>query len=81
MQGALSSIYAATHPELSGKGGRYIGPSYVWNAFSCTARKPANPRASDVDAWRRLWVETEAVIEEVTGQQLPQTLLPTGTRV
>jgi hypothetical protein len=81
VQGAASSIYAAPHPELSGKGGQYIGPSYTLNAFSCYARKPRNPRASDVDAWRRLWDETEAVIEEVTGQQLPHTLPPVGTRV
>jgi hypothetical protein len=76
MQGAASSIYAAAHPELSGKGGPYLGPSYVFNAFSWYARKPLNPRAYDVDAWRRLWDETEAVIEEVTGQQVPLTLPP-----
>jgi hypothetical protein len=81
MQGAASSIYTATHPELSGKGGLYLGPSYVFNAFSCYARKPLNLRARDVDAWRRLWDETEAVIGEVTGQQLPRTLPPVGTRV
>lgn len=80
-QGALSSIYAATHPELSGKGGRYIGPSYTFNAFCCYPRKPLNPRAADVDAWRRLWDETYAVIEDVTGQQVPRTLPPVGTRV
>eukprot|EP00882_Tetradesmus_deserticola_P001704 GHRQ01001833.1.p1 GENE.GHRQ01001833.1~~GHRQ01001833.1.p1 ORF type:complete len:338 (+),score=132.53 GHRQ01001833.1:312-1325(+) len=80
-QGATSSIYAATHPELKGKGGLYIGPHYVLNAFSCYARKPWNPRAYDVDAWRRMWDETEAVIEEVTGQQVPRPLPPVGTRV
>lgn len=80
-QGALSSIYAATHPELSGKGGRYIGPSNTFNAFCCYPRKPLNPRAADVDAWRRLWDETYAVIEDVTGQQMPRTLPPVGTRI
>lgn len=78
--GAQSTLYAATHPQLTGKGGQFIGPSYNLNFFNCVARKPRNPRAYDVDAWSRLWEETRGILEQTTGQQVPN-LPAVGTRV
>jgi NAD(P)-dependent dehydrogenase (short-subunit alcohol dehydrogenase family) len=78
--GAQSTLYAATNPQLTGKGGQFIGPNYNLNFFNCYARKPRNPQAYDVDARKRLWEETIRILEETTGRQVP-TLPATGTRV
>eukprot|EP00775_Hariotina_reticulata_P008233 gene8233-8423_t len=80
LQGAQSTINAATAPELSSKGGSYIGPQYATNLFHSSARRPTNPRAHDVDARVRVWDQTVEQLKEVLHQDVP-TLPPVGTRV
>lgn len=64
-QGARSTIFAATAPELSGFGGAYLGPPYIsqgaWGAEQM--RPPANPLARDPTARSRLFEEAVAVLQ------------------
>jgi len=53
-QGARTSLYTATAPELNGVSGQYLARS-----------RPATPRpqARDVEAAERLWRESEVLID------------------
>ncbi|KAF8068397.1 wwox [Scenedesmus sp. PABB004] len=79
-QGAQSLVVAATSPQLRGKGGSYIGPSYALNAFHGRVRRPVNPAARDPDTWAALWDKTLELVQEVTGAPLPS-LPAVGARV
>eukprot|EP00879_Flechtneria_rotunda_P013233 GHRR01013818.1.p1 GENE.GHRR01013818.1~~GHRR01013818.1.p1 ORF type:complete len:289 (+),score=68.67 GHRR01013818.1:453-1319(+) len=80
LQGAQSTIYAATAPNLSGKGGQYIGPLYTLNILHSYSRHPSNPKAYDVDGWRKLWDTTVQVLQETTRHKVFN-LPSVGTRV
>jgi hypothetical protein len=58
LQGAQSTLYAATEPSLAGKGGRYYGPQYATNLWHSYQRWPLNPRAYDKRAQAELWGAT-----------------------
>jgi NAD(P)-dependent dehydrogenase (short-subunit alcohol dehydrogenase family) len=59
--GALSTLYAATVPDLPG--GSFVGPDGFMELRGNPEVARAAPRAYDEDAWRRLW----GVSEELTG--------------
>lgn len=80
LQGAQSTLYAATEPELAGKGGRYIGPQYSTNLLHASWRSPANRAAHDPDARQRLWEETLALLGSIMGRPVPS-LPAVSTRV
>ncbi|MEW5305479.1 MAG: hypothetical protein WDW38_010123 [Sanguina aurantia] len=50
--GAIPLIYAATAPQLTGKGFQYIGPNH-FNLFLTASRQPINPAFKRAD-WRRM---------------------------
>jgi hypothetical protein len=66
LQGAQSTIYAATEPSLKGKGGIMLGPQYPTNLFHTYERYPANPRAFDHEARAILWERTFETLKEIT---------------
>jgi hypothetical protein len=72
LQGAQSTLYAATTPSLAGKGGRYYGPQYSTNLWHSYERWPLNPRAYDRKAQAELW---GATLEQL-GQLLPGEATP-----
>jgi hypothetical protein len=67
LQGAQSTLYAATAPSLTGKGGAYYGPNYQTNLWHSYQRWPLNPRAYDKRAQAELW---GATLEQL-GRLLP----------
>lgn len=60
-QGALPTLYAATHPEV--RGGDYIGPSGAFELKGPPVKVAAKPRAHDPAVAKRLW----EVSAELTG--------------
>lgn len=60
-QGALPLLYAATAPDA--EGGRYYGPSGIWEARGWPAPSEIAPHACDATDARRLW----AISEKLTG--------------
>jgi len=59
-QGAATSVWAATAPELEGQGGLYLE--------DCTVSERRSPYAVDAAAARRLWT----LSEQMVGQQFPE---------
>ena len=55
MQGAATSVYAATAPELAGKAGAYL--------VDCQIAEPS-VQARDADLARKLWAETERQLQD-----------------
>ena len=55
-QGAATSVWAATAPELEGRGGGYLA--------DCTEATKPNPWAIDPVAARRLWTMSEKLVGE-----------------
>jgi hypothetical protein len=66
--GAATSVYAATAPELDGKGGLYLDDCHI-APINDDAATPGGVRsyALDPEAAKRLW----AVSEEMVGQSFP----------
>ncbi|MEV6493402.1 short-chain dehydrogenase, partial [Actinoplanes sp. NPDC051633] len=60
-QGALPQLRAATEPGL--RGGRFFGPSGLWETRGGVADARLSPEAADPAVARRLW----AAAEELTG--------------
>ncbi|GBF99588.1 hypothetical protein Rsub_12213 [Raphidocelis subcapitata] len=64
--GATSMLFAATEPLLAGRGGVYIGPSYLqafgYAGSNTARRRPLNPAAHNPAAARRLFDETTAIL-------------------
>ena len=66
--GAATSVYAATAPELEGRGGLYLEDCHVAEVNDAEdAREGVRSYALDPDAAKRLW----SVSEEMVGQSLP----------
>lgn len=66
--GAATSVYAATAPELSGRGGLYLEDCHVAEVDDTeNATQGVRSYAVDPDAARRLW----EVSEELVGQRFP----------
>lgn len=57
VQGAATTIYAATAPELAGKSGAYLA--------DCAITTPSK-QAQDVDLAKRLWDVTEQQLQEAS---------------
>lgn len=78
-RGCISMLYCATAPELEGKGGQFIGPFYwkLWvsNLFNTHPCKPMNPIAIDVNAQKRLYEETERLLEERAPNNVPRPII------
>jgi hypothetical protein len=68
--GAMSTLYAATQPNL--KGGSYIGPSYLLNTFTTIVSAPWNSAARDPAACARLFDATLDIIQAATGHKVPK---------
>ncbi|KAI8469756.1 MAG: hypothetical protein J3K34DRAFT_469693 [Monoraphidium minutum] len=71
LQGAQSSLYAATAPQLRGKGGIYIGPQYTTNLFHARERSAVNPAVYDYDARVKLFEATRDALSEAAGREMP----------
>ena len=54
MQGAATSVYAATAPELDSQSGAYLN--------SCAVATPSK-EAQDAEVAKKLWVKTEELIQ------------------
>jgi NAD(P)-dependent dehydrogenase (short-subunit alcohol dehydrogenase family) len=66
--GAATSVYAATAPELEGRGGLYLEDCHVAEVNDDPqAREGVRSYAVDPDAAKRLWT----LSEELVGQSLP----------
>ncbi|MCG8589464.1 MAG: oxidoreductase [Proteobacteria bacterium] len=66
--GAATQVYAATAPELDGRGGRYLEDCHVAEVNDDPeAREGVRSYAVDPELAKRLW----AVSEELVGQSLP----------
>jgi len=62
-QAAGCVLYAATSPELDGKGGLMVGPGYLTNLLGATPTERAlHPDARDPDAWGACWESTSRVL-------------------
>ncbi len=55
LQGAATSVYAATSPQLVGKSGAYLQ--------DCKVAQP-NAQAQDAELAKKLWTVTEQQIDE-----------------
>ena len=58
MQGAATSVYAATASELNGKSGAYLQ--------DCKIAQP-NAQAQDAELAQKLWAVTEQQLDEAIG--------------
>lgn len=61
-QASTSVLFAGTSPELDGKGGSFVGPSYLTNLAGATVREPQHPGARDPDVWRLCWDATSNLL-------------------
>lgn len=66
-QGAATQLYAATAPELEGRGGLYLEDVQVSGVEPCPLGMGCSPWALDPEAARRLW----DVSEQTLGERLP----------
>lgn len=57
LQGAATSVYAATAPELSGQSGAYLE--------DCHVAQPSS-QAQDVELAQKLWAVTEQQLKDVS---------------
>ena len=55
VQGAATSVYAATAPELAGKSGAYL--------VNCNIAQPS-AQAQDAGLAKKLWAETERQLKD-----------------
>jgi hypothetical protein len=61
--GAATSVYAATAPELEGRGGLYLEDCHVARVNDdADAREGVRSYAVDPDAARRLWTLSEGLV-------------------
>ncbi|KAK9839250.1 hypothetical protein WJX81_004246 [Elliptochloris bilobata] len=65
-RGALSTLYAATAPELTGHGGGYYGPNML-NMGNTVKREPGNKYAKDPANWQRAWDQTLQILRAKGG--------------
>ncbi|KAL3154197.1 hypothetical protein ABBQ32_013708 [Trebouxia sp. C0010 RCD-2024] len=76
-RGAVSLLYAATAPEVSGKSGTYIGPYYIGpfisNMFNTGSQQPLNRWTSDAAACTRMYNETVRLVHEANDGQAAAT--------
>jgi NAD(P)-dependent dehydrogenase (short-subunit alcohol dehydrogenase family) len=63
-QGAATQLYAATAPELDGRGGLYLEDVQVSGVEPCPQGMGCSPWALDPEAARRLWDVSEATLGE-----------------
>jgi NAD(P)-dependent dehydrogenase (short-subunit alcohol dehydrogenase family) len=75
-RGALPMMRAATDPELTGKGGTFLSPPFIYlvpfHFDNAGIRSPNNKYAYDVDAQHKLYEETLAIVnEKAKGKGLP----------
>jgi NAD(P)-dependent dehydrogenase (short-subunit alcohol dehydrogenase family) len=61
-QGASPLLYAATSPELDGRGGAFVGPSYVTNLGGAAVREPTHADLRSPDMWSLCWYATRRVL-------------------
>ncbi|GBF89440.1 hypothetical protein Rsub_02012 [Raphidocelis subcapitata] len=71
LQGAQSALFAATAPQLRGKGGAYIGPLYATNTFHAHERYPVNRAAYDYETCVKLFNRTAAELARALGHDVP----------
>lgn len=65
-QGAATQVYAATAPELAGKGGAYLADVQIAPVEADTEdMSKVRPYAIDVDAAERLWSVSEEMVSSV----------------
>jgi NAD(P)-dependent dehydrogenase (short-subunit alcohol dehydrogenase family) len=63
-QGAATQLFAATAPELDGRGGLYLEDVQVSGALPCPGGVGCSPWALDAENARRLWSVSEATLGE-----------------
>jgi len=63
-QGAATQIFAATAPELDGRGGLYLEDVQVSGIEPCPLGRGCSPWALDPEAAQRLWDVSEATLGE-----------------
>ena len=63
-QGAATQLFAATAPELDGRGGLYLEDVQVSGIEPCPLGRGCSPWALDPEAAERLWAVSEATLGE-----------------
>ncbi len=63
-QGAATQLFAATAPELDGRGGLYLEDVQISGALPCPGGVGCSPWALDAEAAGRLWSVSEATLGE-----------------
>ncbi len=63
-QGAATQLYAATAPELDGRGGLYLEDVQISGIEPCPGGVGCSPWALDAEAAKRLWSVSEATLGE-----------------
>jgi len=63
-QGAATQLFAATAPELDGRGGLYLEDVQVSGIEPCPLGRGCSPWALDPEAAQRLWAVSEAMLGE-----------------
>ena len=63
-QGAATQLFAATAPELDGRGGLYLEDVQVSGIEPCPLGRGCSPWALDPEAAERLWAVSEAALGE-----------------
>jgi NAD(P)-dependent dehydrogenase (short-subunit alcohol dehydrogenase family) len=66
-QGAATQLFAATAPELDGRGGLYLEDVQVSGIEPCPGGVGCAPWALDPEAAKRLWSVSEATLGESFG--------------
>jgi NAD(P)-dependent dehydrogenase (short-subunit alcohol dehydrogenase family) len=63
-QGAATQLFAATAPELAGRGGLYLEDAQVSGVEPCPGGLGCSPWALDLEAAARLWSVSESTLGE-----------------
>ena len=60
--GAATSVWAATSPDLAGRGGRYLEDVHVAGPLNADRTEGVAPHATDPEQAKRLWIWSQEQI-------------------